>query len=317
MRKYGTDKPDLRNPIEIADVTRGLPRLEDVTFNAFKNAIKARRRGAGDPGAGAAAAALFFDKLNDWAQGEGAAGPRLYLLRRGGRRAVGKGPIAKFIAGRAHQRCSPQAPASKAGDARVLRRRQGRQVRRSFAGAGAHQDRQRARARSTRTASSSAGSSISRCTSGTRRRRRSTSRTTRSRCRTSTREFLALDPTTRTIPRHQGVPVRHRLQRHRTVVRRDPQPSARHHAQGVRDRRLSARTCSSEKFGGMLRALQLRRAAARRHRARHRPHRHAARRRGEPARGGAVPDEPARRGPAHGRAVRGDGRSSCASCTSA
>ena len=49
-----------------------------------------------------------------------------------------------------------------------------------------------------------------------------------------------------------------------------------------------------------------RRAAARRHRARHRPHRHAALRRGEPARGRAVPDEPARRGPADGRAVGGD-----------
>ena len=58
-----------------------------------------------------------------------------------------------------------------------------------------------------------------------------------------------------------------------------------------------------QKFGGMLRALSLRRAAARRHRARHRPHRHAAGRRGEPARGRAVPDEPARRGPADGRAV--------------
>ena len=48
-----------------------------------------------------------------------------------------------------------------------------------------------------------------------------------------------------------------------------------------------------------------RRAAARRHRARHRPHRDAAVRRGEPARGRAVPDEPARRGSDDGRAVRG------------
>ena len=39
----------------------------------------------------------------------------------------------------------------------------------------------------------------------------------------------------------QGVPIRHRLQRHRAVVRRDPQPSPRHHDPGVRDRRLSAR----------------------------------------------------------------------------
>ncbi len=60
--------------------------------------------------------------------------------------------------------------------------------------------------------------------------------------------------------------------------------------------------------------LPLRRAAARRHRAGHRPHRHAALRRGEPPRGDAVPDEPARRGPADGRAVGGRRRSSSASC---
>ncbi len=39
MLKYGTDKPDLRNPIVIADVTEVFTR-EDVTFNAFKNVIK-------------------------------------------------------------------------------------------------------------------------------------------------------------------------------------------------------------------------------------------------------------------------------------
>ena len=59
-----------------------------------------------------------------------------------------------------------------------------------------------------------------------------------------------------------------------------------------------------------------RRPAAWRHRARRRPHRHAAVRRGEPARGRAVPDEPARRGPADGRAVRGDAEAACANCTS-
>jgi hypothetical protein len=50
-----------------------------------------------------------------------------------------------------------------------------------------------------------------------------------------------------------------------------------------------------------------RRPAPRRHRAGHRPHRHALVRRGEFARSGAVPDEPACRGFADGRAVRGDG----------
>ena len=86
--------------------------------------------------------------------------------------------------------------------------------------------------------------------------------------------------------------------------------------QGLRDRRLWRGACSSSKFGGMLSRLPLRRAAAWRHRAGHRPHRHAARRRGEPARGRAVPDEPAGRGPADGRAVARSTRSSCASCIS-
>src|SRR5271156_4298655 len=39
LLKYGTDKPDLRNPIVIADVTEDFAR-DDVTFNAFKNVIK-------------------------------------------------------------------------------------------------------------------------------------------------------------------------------------------------------------------------------------------------------------------------------------
>ena len=38
--------------------------------------------------------------------------------------------------------------------------------------------------------------------------------------------------------RHPRLPVRHRLQRRGAVVGRDPQPPARHHVQGVRDRRL-------------------------------------------------------------------------------
>ena len=52
MLKYGTDKPDLRNPIVIADVSDVFARA-DVEFKAFKNktvrAIPAP--GAGDPAA--------------------------------------------------------------------------------------------------------------------------------------------------------------------------------------------------------------------------------------------------------------------------
>src|SRR6478735_7050309 len=52
MLKYGSDKPDLRNPIEIVDVTDVFSR-DDVSFNAFKNAILggAVVRGIPAPGA--------------------------------------------------------------------------------------------------------------------------------------------------------------------------------------------------------------------------------------------------------------------------
>jgi aspartyl-tRNA synthetase len=74
MLKYGSDKPDLRNPILITDVTDEFFR-EDVTFNAFKSVIKKGGvvRAIPAPGAGAQPRS-FFDKLNDWAKGEGAPG---------------------------------------------------------------------------------------------------------------------------------------------------------------------------------------------------------------------------------------------------
>jgi aspartyl-tRNA synthetase len=93
MMLYGSDKPDMRNPLVIADVTDVFKR-DDVTFNAFKNiiasggvvrAIRAPKVG-GQPRS-------FFDKLNDWARGEGAPGLG-YILFEG---AEGKGPIAKFL----------------------------------------------------------------------------------------------------------------------------------------------------------------------------------------------------------------------------
>ncbi|MCE9507839.1 MAG: aspartate--tRNA ligase [Alphaproteobacteria bacterium] len=93
MLKYGNDKPDLRNPLVITDVTSVFKR-DDVTFNAFKSVLEK----------GGVVRAIrapkvsdrprsFFDKLNDWAKGEGAVGLG-YVVFEG---AEGKGPIAKFI----------------------------------------------------------------------------------------------------------------------------------------------------------------------------------------------------------------------------
>src|SRR6202521_4489263 len=70
MLKYGTDKPDLRNPLQIADVTQEFNDAT-VTFNAFKNVIKAGGVVRAIPAPGAAAQPRScFDKLNEWARAE-------------------------------------------------------------------------------------------------------------------------------------------------------------------------------------------------------------------------------------------------------
>ncbi len=93
MLKYGNDKPDLRNPLEIKDVTSVFER-DDVAFKAFKGVIAKggvvraiRAPKVGDK------PRSFFDKLNSWAQGEGAPGLGYILFGDEG----GKGPIAKFV----------------------------------------------------------------------------------------------------------------------------------------------------------------------------------------------------------------------------
>jgi aspartyl-tRNA synthetase len=94
MLKYGSDKPDLRNPLVIADVTEEF-NDPSVTFNAFKNLIKAGGVVRGIPARNAAAQPRsWFDKLNEWARSDmGAPGLGYIVFEADG----GKGPIAKFI----------------------------------------------------------------------------------------------------------------------------------------------------------------------------------------------------------------------------
>ena len=92
MLKYGTDKPDLRNPIEIVDVSDIFGRPE-VEFKAFKNKTV---RAIPAPGA-AGQPRSFFDKLNEWARSEGAPGLGYIQFEAEGGTVVGKGSIAKFI----------------------------------------------------------------------------------------------------------------------------------------------------------------------------------------------------------------------------
>ena len=90
--KYGSDKPDLRNPLIICDVSDEFAR-EDVSFKAFKGKTV---RAIPAPGA-AVQSRSFFDKLNDWARSEGAPGLGYVVFEEEAGALVGKGPIAKFI----------------------------------------------------------------------------------------------------------------------------------------------------------------------------------------------------------------------------
>ncbi len=91
MLKYGTDKPDLRNPIEIADAGEVFAGsgfaifAKIVAAGGVVRAIPAPRT-ADRPRS-------FFDKMNGWAQEQGAPGMG-YIVFEGGQ---AKGPIAKFL----------------------------------------------------------------------------------------------------------------------------------------------------------------------------------------------------------------------------
>ena len=91
MLKYGSDKPDLRNPLEIVDVSEA---FRGGGFGIFAKAVDAGAVVRAIPAPGAAAQPRsFFDKLNDWARKEGAAGLGYIVYGEGGP----KGPIAKNL----------------------------------------------------------------------------------------------------------------------------------------------------------------------------------------------------------------------------
>ncbi|KAB1080400.1 aspartate--tRNA ligase [Methylobacterium soli] len=116
MMRYGVDKPDLRNPLIIADVTDEFGE-EAVEFKAFKGVIKSGGVVRAIPATGAAGQPRsFFDKLNDWARSEGAPGLGYIVFEDEGGALTGKGPIAKFIPAEIQARIASKAGV-KAGDA--------------------------------------------------------------------------------------------------------------------------------------------------------------------------------------------------------
>lgn len=92
MLHYGCDKPDLRNPLIIEDLT---PVFENSGFGAFANAIKdgAKVRSINVPNC-AKEPRSFFDKLNDWAKEIGLPGLGYISLTVDNEF---KGPIVKFL----------------------------------------------------------------------------------------------------------------------------------------------------------------------------------------------------------------------------
>ena len=96
MLKYGSDKPDLRNPIEISDLTNIFER-EDVKFEIFKKLVKN----------GSIVRALvtkkteekprsFFDGIDKWAKDQGSSGLAYFTLEKKDK-INAKGPIGKFF----------------------------------------------------------------------------------------------------------------------------------------------------------------------------------------------------------------------------
>ncbi len=89
MLKYGSDKPDLRNPIEIVDVTEA---FRGSNFKIFAGLIEKGSVVRAVPGPGGGSRA-FCDRMNSWAQGEGKPGLGYIFFRDG----EGAGPIANNI----------------------------------------------------------------------------------------------------------------------------------------------------------------------------------------------------------------------------
>ncbi len=91
LLKYGSDKPDLRNPLLIADVTEV---FRGSGFGIFaRNVEKGAVVRAIPAPATAGRPRSFFDKMNDWAREQGAPGLG-YIVFEGGE---ARGPIAKFL----------------------------------------------------------------------------------------------------------------------------------------------------------------------------------------------------------------------------
>ena len=96
MKKYGTDKPDLRNPLLISDFTKIFDR-DDVKFEIFKKLVKkgAIVRGIVTKNTKDKPRS-FFDNIDNWAKDQGASGLAYFTIEKE-KDISGKGPVGKFF----------------------------------------------------------------------------------------------------------------------------------------------------------------------------------------------------------------------------
>ena len=96
MLKYGTDKPDLRNPLIINDITEIFSR-EDVSFDIFKKLVRSgskvrsitTKNTKDKPRS-------FFDNIDKWAKDQGASGLAYFTFEKDNKISA-KGPVGKFF----------------------------------------------------------------------------------------------------------------------------------------------------------------------------------------------------------------------------
>ena len=96
MLKYGTDKPDLRNPLIINDITEIFKR-DDVKFDIFKKSVKSvsivrcivAKETKDKPRS-------FFDNIDKWAKEQGSAGLAYFTIEKK-EKITAKGPVGKFF----------------------------------------------------------------------------------------------------------------------------------------------------------------------------------------------------------------------------
>ena len=96
LLRYGTDKPDLRNPLIIKDITEIFSR-EDVSFEIFKKLVKSgsnvrcivTKKTKDKPRS-------FFDNIDKWAKDQGASGLAYFTIEKDSEISA-RGPIGKFF----------------------------------------------------------------------------------------------------------------------------------------------------------------------------------------------------------------------------